>query len=98
MYCSNRDILWAITCGKLIVAPPPEYFGAGYDETSIDLHLGPIGVGARVWTSKRIAALTVATISSAPDPALRKSRQQTQNQIDPSGTPAPPRGKTRRRR
>lgn len=48
MFLSNRDILWAIECGKLIVAPRPEEFGCGYDETSIDLHLGPVDL-ARVW-------------------------------------------------
>jgi dCTP deaminase len=49
MYLSNRDIKWAIECGKLIVDPPPEHFNAGYDETSIDLHLDSIKNGARVW-------------------------------------------------
>src|SRR5882724_4784501 len=49
MYLSGRDILWVIECGKLIVNPPPEFFGAGYDETSIDLHLDSIDQGARVW-------------------------------------------------
>jgi deoxycytidine triphosphate deaminase len=49
MYLSGRDIKWAIECGKLIVHPPPEFFGAGYDETSIDLHLDSIDQGARVW-------------------------------------------------
>jgi deoxycytidine triphosphate deaminase len=49
VYLSNRDIKWAIDCGKLIVDPPPETFDAGYDETSIDLHLDSIGQGARVW-------------------------------------------------
>lgn len=49
MYLSGRDIKWAIECGKLIVEPPPEFFGAGYDETSIDLHLDAIDQGARVW-------------------------------------------------
>lgn len=49
MFLSNRDIKWAIECGKLIVDPPPEHFNAGYDETSIDLHLDAIEKGARVW-------------------------------------------------
>lgn len=48
MFLSNRDIQWAIECGKLIVDPTPEQLDAGYDETSIDLHLGPIDA-ARVW-------------------------------------------------
>src|SRR4051794_12474322 len=49
MYLSGRDIKWAIECGKLIVDPPPEHFRAGYDETSIDLHLDSIEQGARIW-------------------------------------------------
>lgn len=49
MYLSNRDIRWAIECGKLIVDPPPDSFGTGYDETSIELHLDAIDQGARVW-------------------------------------------------
>jgi dCTP deaminase len=49
MYLSNRDIQWAIECGKLIVDPPPEVYEAGYDETSIDLHLDSLEQGARVW-------------------------------------------------
>jgi dCTP deaminase len=49
-YLSNRDIKWAIDCGKLTVDPRPEDLtpAKGYDETSIDLHLGPINA-ARVW-------------------------------------------------
>jgi dCTP deaminase len=53
MFLSNRDIKWAIACDKLIVAPPPEYFNAGYDESSIDLHLDAIQRGARVWDIER---------------------------------------------
>jgi hypothetical protein len=43
MYLSNRDIKWAIDCGKLIVDPRPEACEPpkGYDETGIDLHWGP---------------------------------------------------------
>lgn len=50
MYLSGRDIKWAIDCGKLTVDPRPEELPSpkGYDETSIDLHLGPIE-SARVW-------------------------------------------------
>ena len=56
MYLSNRDIKWAIECGKLIVDPSPDEWKdadrnsdpRGYDETSIDLHLGPLS-GAMVW-------------------------------------------------
>jgi dCTP deaminase len=59
VFFSNRDIRWAIKCGKLIVEPPPEFFpSGGYDETSIDLHLGPIEA-AQVWDieSYKAAAL-----------------------------------------
>jgi dCTP deaminase len=48
MYLSNRDIKWAIDRNHLIVEPRPETHGLGYDETSIDLHLGPI-TEAKVW-------------------------------------------------
>src|SRR5436305_6238571 len=48
MFQSNRDIRWAILCQQLIVEPPPEQFGAGYDETSIDLHLVDVRE-AKVW-------------------------------------------------
>lgn len=53
MYLSNRDIKWAIECGQLIVkpAPSPEQ---GYDETSIDLHLGPVSE-AKIWNIPQIA-------------------------------------------
>jgi dCTP deaminase len=48
MYLSNRDIRWAIESGNLIVDPRPEHFNAGYDETSIDLHLDKVEE-AKVW-------------------------------------------------
>ncbi len=50
MYLSSRDIKWAIDCGKLIVDPRPEQLNpcSGYDETSIDLHLGPLDT-AQIW-------------------------------------------------
>jgi dCTP deaminase len=48
MYLSNRDIKWAIECGYLIVQPPPEEMGKGYDETSIDLHLDEVKE-AKIW-------------------------------------------------
>jgi dCTP deaminase len=52
MYLTGRDIKWATESGKLLVDPPPAFFGAGYDETSIDLHLDSIDQGARVWDIK----------------------------------------------
>ena len=53
MYLSNRDIKWAIDCGKLVVDPRPEHLSPqkGYDETSIDLHLGPASK-ALIWDIK----------------------------------------------
>ena len=61
MYLSNRDIEWAIRCGKLIVEPRPEANSPpkGYDDTAIDLHLGPI-VNARVWDLTSLAASDAA--------------------------------------
>jgi dCTP deaminase len=44
MYLSDRDLRWAIECGKLIVDPKPDKI----DSTSIDLHLDSIDQ-AKVW-------------------------------------------------
>ncbi len=44
MYLSNRDLEWAIKCGRLIVDPPPDRI----DPTSIDLHLDAIDQ-AQIW-------------------------------------------------
>ena len=44
MYLSDRDLRWAIECGRLIVDPPP----AKIDSSSIDLHLDSVDQ-ARVW-------------------------------------------------
>jgi len=44
MYLSDRDLRWAIECGKLIVDPRPDKI----DSTSIDLHLDSIDQ-AKVW-------------------------------------------------
>ncbi len=59
MYLSSHDIKWAIECGKLIVNPRPEEMGKGYDETSIDLHLGPLE-GAKVWDLDQLRGSDVA--------------------------------------
>jgi deoxycytidine triphosphate deaminase len=58
MYLSSRDIKWAIDCGKLIVDPRPEALEPprGYDETSIDLHLGPLKL-AKVWNLETLRHL-----------------------------------------
>jgi dCTP deaminase len=54
MFLCNRDIKWAIDRGKLIVRPRPEDLNAGYDETSIDLHLGAVS-SVRVWDAASLA-------------------------------------------
>jgi len=59
MYLSNRDIKWAIDCGKLIVRPRPEEMECGYDETSIDLHLDAVDQ-AKIWNAAALAS-NVAT-------------------------------------
>lgn len=51
MFLSDRDIKYAIESRKLIVDPPPEHFGGGYDENSIDLHLDDIEF-AKVWNTE----------------------------------------------
>src|SRR5437764_7614332 len=52
MFQSNRDIRWAIECERLLVDPRPEHWQAGYDETSIDLHLDGVEE-AKVWDVER---------------------------------------------
>ncbi len=44
MYLSDRDLRWAIECGRLIVDPPPQRI----ESTSIDLHLDSVDE-AKVW-------------------------------------------------
>lgn len=44
MYLSDRDLEWAISCGRLIISPRPKKIAA----TSIDLHLDSVEK-ARVW-------------------------------------------------
>lgn len=76
MYLSNRDIQWAIACGKLIVDPRPEDWKdaagnpdpRGYDETSIDLHLGPLS-GAMVWDLGQIRESDRGRGRARPDEA-----------------------------
>jgi deoxycytidine triphosphate deaminase len=67
MYLSNRDIKWAIDCGKLIVDPRPEDCKPrkGYDETAIDLHLGPIET-AKIWDLGALRASDVARGATTP--------------------------------
>jgi deoxycytidine triphosphate deaminase len=51
MYLSDRDLEWALTCGLLIVDPPP----AKADPTSIDLHLGSVDK-VRIWDAAKFEA------------------------------------------
>src|SRR4051812_41162946 len=51
MYLSDRDLEWAIRCGRLIIKPQPTKI----DATSIDLHLDSVEK-ARVWDIARYQA------------------------------------------
>jgi dCTP deaminase len=51
MYLSDRDLAWAIQCGRLIIKPEPKKI----DATSIDLHLDSVEK-ARVWDMARFEA------------------------------------------
>jgi deoxycytidine triphosphate deaminase len=70
MYLSNRDIKWAIECGKLIVDPSPEACvpPKGYDETAIDLHLGPLDT-AKIWDLGSLSASDAARGANLGDQA-----------------------------
>jgi dCTP deaminase len=66
MFLSNRDILWAIDCKQLVFEPRPETFGAGYDETSIDLHLDTVEE-AKVWDVARFTQKGAESGSKGPE-------------------------------
>jgi hypothetical protein len=66
MYLSNRDIKWAIENGRLICVPRPEDMKAGYDETSIDLHLDKVRE-AYIWDIDSFQAAEDARGSGAPE-------------------------------
>jgi dCTP deaminase len=51
MYLSDRDLAWAIQCGKLVFEPAPK----SIDATSIDLHLDKIS-DAKVWNIEAYTA------------------------------------------
>jgi len=51
MFLSDRDLLWAIQTGRLIINPRPEKI----DATSIDLHLGKID-DAKIWDIVQFAS------------------------------------------
>jgi dCTP deaminase len=71
MYLSNRDIRWAIDCGKLVVRPRPEEFREGYDETSIDLHLGQVNE-ARIWDIEKLERAQNARGAKGPEVHIGK--------------------------
>lgn len=50
MYLSDRDLEYAIECGKLVFRPPPEKI----DATSIDLHLDAISE-AKIWNISKFS-------------------------------------------
>lgn len=66
MFQSNRDIRWAIDSKRLIISPRPEEIGAGYDETSIDLHLDKIEE-AKVWNISRFIEREAGRGSHGPE-------------------------------
>jgi deoxycytidine triphosphate deaminase len=66
MYLSNRDIKWAIDNEQLICTERPENMGAGYDETSIDLHLDNVKE-AYIWNIAAFQQSEDARGSHAPE-------------------------------
>lgn len=48
MFLSNTELKAAMDRGELTVNPRPEVFGSGYDNSSVDLHLGGIET-AKIW-------------------------------------------------
>lgn len=62
MFLSDRDLHWAIDCGKLVFKPTPEKI----DATSIDLHLDAIE-HARIWDIERFAKREVAAGRDRPE-------------------------------
>jgi len=62
MFLSDRDLQWAIECGKLIFRPPPEKI----DATSIDLHLDSIE-HAKVWDIEKFSKRERAVGRNRPE-------------------------------
>lgn len=67
MYLSDRDLEYAIECGKLIFRPPPEKI----DVTSIDLHLDSISE-AKIWNIKKFSEHETATGRNRPELRIAK--------------------------
>ena len=72
MYLSDRDLAWAIQCGRLIIKPEPK----NIDATSIDLHLDSVE-RARVWDMARFEADRCDSGEEARE--LRTSKIQYRN-------------------
>ena len=62
MYLSDRDLEYAIECGKLVFRPPPQKI----DATSIDLHLDAI-TEAKIWNIRKFSEHEFATGRSRPE-------------------------------
>lgn len=62
MFLSDRDLRWAIECGKLIFTPAPDKI----DPTSIDLHLDRIEQ-AKIWDIEGFAAREQSVGRSRPE-------------------------------
>jgi deoxycytidine triphosphate deaminase len=62
MYLSDRDLEYAISCGKLVFRPAPEKI----DATSIDLHLDAISE-AKIWNIGKFSQHEAAAGRSRPE-------------------------------
>ncbi len=62
MYLSDRDLQYAIECGKLIFKPRPEKI----DATSIDLHLDAISE-AKIWNIDKFSQHEIVTGRKRPE-------------------------------
>jgi dCTP deaminase len=67
MYLSDRDLGYAIECGKLIFKPAPEKI----DATSIDLHLDAISE-AKIWNINKFREHEFATGRNRPELRIAK--------------------------
>jgi len=67
MYLSDRDLHYAIECGKLVFRPPPEKI----DATSIDLHLDALSE-AKIWNIEKFREHEFATGRDRPELRIAK--------------------------
>jgi dCTP deaminase len=99
MFLSNRDIVWAITGGRLIANPRPEEWGAGYDETSIDLHLDK-PEEAFIWDVAKLMDSEEARGSAGPEVKIGRfnwAKFSKKYLMAPPDDPAPAEAKVFRR-